>query len=68
MDVLKVRMVEKVEELKSNLEIEPLGDVRVLENSCVGLDKGRVPELVELLVALCALRGSGELPRRKHSS
>src|SRR5215472_332209 len=68
LDVLEIRMIEKVEQLKAKLEIKPFRDVRVLINSRVGLDKGGVAELVKLLVSFGALRRRGELSGRKDSA
>src|SRR5438132_1241633 len=68
LDVLEVGMVEQVEELKTHLEIQPLGDVRVLVNRHVGLHEGRIAELVELLIALPHARRCSELPGREDTS
>ena len=55
-------MVEQIEELEPHLEVKSLGDVRVLVNGRVGLNKGWVAELTRLLVPFRAARGRSELP------
>src|SRR5438876_5373083 len=68
LDILEVGMVEQVEELKTHLEIQPLGDMRILVNRHVRLHEGRIPKLVELLIALPHAGRRGELPGREDTS
>src|SRR5438105_443699 len=68
LDVLEVGMVEQVEELKTHLEIQSLGNMRVLVNRYVRLHEGRIAELVELLIALPNAGRRGELSGREDAS
>ena len=67
LDVLEVWMVEQVEELEPDLEVKPLGYVRVLVNRRVGLNKGWVTKLSSLFVPIRASSWHGELPGREHA-
>src|SRR5207248_3881121 len=62
LDILKVRMVEQVEELEPHLKVKSLREVCVLVNRCIRLHECRVTELPGLLVALSAASGRSELP------
>lgn len=60
LNVLKVRVVEKVKKLKANLEIKSFRDVVILINRRIGLDEGGVAELTGFLVAVGAGSRHGE--------
>ena len=57
----KIRMVEKVEEFKPQLQVPSLGYVRVLISGDVRLREAWLPELLSFLVAVRAKRWRREL-------
>jgi|SRR5882724_899242 len=62
---LEIGMVEEVVELKPELKVESLGDVRVFVKVHIGLHVGGIPEFIWFLIAQGAWHRRGELRLRE---
>jgi len=67
LDGKEIGVIEHVVKLEPNLEIEPLGYVRVLVKSQIRLYEGRIAELAGFFVSVRASNRHSELPGGKDS-